>query len=64
MPGQAIHGLWRHEGEPFRDVSVRIFVGVPNEPENRQFFIAFKERLKARFQQLDVRVTTYPIEVL
>jgi hypothetical protein len=61
---QTIRGLWRYEGQPFRDDLVRVFVDVPDEPESRQFFVELKDRLKARFQQLDIWLTTYPIEVL
>ena len=43
---------------------MRAFVDVPDVPENREFFVEFKERLKARFQQLDIWLTTYPIEVI
>jgi hypothetical protein len=41
---------------------VRVFVDVPDVPESRQFFLELKERLKTRFQQLDIWMTTYPIE--
>jgi hypothetical protein len=61
---QTIRGVWRHEGESFRDDLVRVFVDVADEPDHRQFFLDFKERLKARFQQIDIWVTTYPIDVL
>lgn len=61
---QTIRGLWRHEGESYRDDLVRVFVDVTEEPEHRRFFVEFKERLKARFQQIDIWMTTYPIEVL
>jgi hypothetical protein len=61
---QTIRGLWRHEGESYRDDLVRVFVDVADEPEHREFFLAFKERLKAQFQQIDIWMTTYPIEVL
>jgi len=61
---QTIRGHWRYEGEPYRDDLIRAFVDVPDVPENRQFFVEFKERLKARFQQLDIWMTTYLIEVL
>jgi hypothetical protein len=54
----------RHEGESFRDDLVRVFVDVADEPDHRLFFIEFKERMKARFQQIDIWLTTYPIEVL
>jgi hypothetical protein len=61
---QTNRGLWRHEGESYRDDLVRVFVEVSDEPEHRQYFLEFKERLKARFQQIDIWMTTYPIEVL
>ena len=61
---QTIRGRWRHEGQSFRDDLIRLFVDAADEPECRQFFVAFKERLKARFQQLDIWMTTYLIEVL
>jgi hypothetical protein len=41
-----------------------VFCDVSDTPENRQFFVEFKERLKARFQQLDIWMTTYPVEVI
>jgi hypothetical protein len=37
---------------------------LPDEPEARQFFAEYKELLKGRFQQLDIWMTTYPVEVL
>jgi hypothetical protein len=61
---QVIRGIWEHQGQSYRDDLVRIFVDVADVPESRQFFVDFKERLKSRFQQLDIWVTTYPIEVL
>jgi hypothetical protein len=61
---QMIRGLWRHEGTSYRDDLVRVFVDVADESEHREFFLSFKERLKARFQQIDIWMTTYPIEVL
>jgi hypothetical protein len=30
---QTIRGVWRHEGESFRDDLVRVFVDVADEPE-------------------------------
>jgi hypothetical protein len=61
---QAIRGLWKHEGDSYRDDLVRVFVDVADEPEHRQFFLDFKERLKAQFQQIEIWMTTYPIEAL
>jgi hypothetical protein len=61
---QTIQGLWRNQGQLYRDALVRIFVDVADVPESRQFFIDFKERLKTRLNQIDIWMTTYPIEVL
>lgn len=61
---QTIRGRWRSDGESYRDDLIRVFVDVPDLPENRTYFIECKERLKARFQQLDIWMTTYQIEVL
>jgi hypothetical protein len=61
---QPIHGRWRHESVAYRDDLVRVFVDLPEEVEAREFFTEYKERLKARFRQLDIWMTTYPVEVL
>ena len=61
---QTIRGQWRHQGQTYRDDLIRVFVDVADEPESRHFFVEHKERLKARFQQLDIWLTTYLIEVL
>jgi hypothetical protein len=61
---QTIIGQWEHAGEVYRDEHLRLFVDVMDSPENREFFLQFKERLKIRFRQLDIWLTSYPIEVL
>jgi hypothetical protein len=37
---------------------------VPDSPENLQFFRDFKQLLKMRFEQLEIWMTTYRIEVV
>jgi hypothetical protein len=61
---QVIRGHWQHQGEEFRDELVRLFVDVADTPENQAFFVSYKEQLKTRFKQLDIWMTTYPIEVI
>jgi hypothetical protein len=61
---QAIQGQWRHSGKSYRDDLTRVFVDVPDAPESFAFFQEFKDRLKSRFQQIDIWMTTYPIEVI
>ena len=61
---QTIRGQWQHQGQSYRDELVRIFVDVPDTAESREFFVAYKEQLKSRFRQIDIWMTTYPIEVI
>ena len=61
---QTIRGLWRHEGQSYRDDLVRVFVDAPDHPDTRQFFLEFKESLKIALKQIDIWMTTYPIEVI
>jgi len=61
---QEIMGVWQHNGQTYRDKQARVFVDVPDTAENRQFFSSLKERLKSRFNQLDIWVTTHPLEIL
>jgi hypothetical protein len=61
---QSIRGLWRHEDQLFRDELIRVLVDTSDAVENREFFLKFKERLKVSFRQLDIWLTTYPIDVL
>ena len=60
---QTIHGRWTHEGLTYRDELVRVFVDT-DLPETRAFFLEFKEILKRELKQIDIWMTTYPIEVL
>jgi hypothetical protein len=61
---QSIVGHWEHEGEVYRDEHVRLFVDVKDTSENHRFFVQLKERLKTRFRQVDIWMTSHPIEVL
>lgn len=61
---QTIRGLWRHEGEIYRDSPVRLFADVADTPENREWFRQLKERLKRDFQQFEIWMTSHQIEVL
>jgi hypothetical protein len=42
----------------------RIFVDVLDDVSTREFFVAYKQTLKTRFKQIEIWITTYPIEVL
>jgi hypothetical protein len=61
---QVIRGLWEHGEQVYSDDLVRVFVDVFDNSDNREFFVGLKERLKARFRQLDIWMTSYLIEVI
>ena len=61
---QTIQGTWSHLGQVYRDDLVRVFVDVEDNPSATEFFASFKEQLKQRFQQVDIWITTYPIDVI
>jgi hypothetical protein len=61
---QTLRGSWEHEGIVHQDNLARLFVDVPDRPEHREFFRQFKETLKVRFQQLDIWITSHPIDVI
>jgi len=39
-------------------------VDVPDLPEHRAFFKEFKQSLKQRFRQVDVWITSHPLDVI
>lgn len=61
---QVIRDRWHHEGTTIPDELVRLFVDVLDTLENRAFFVSYKERLKVSFGQLDIWITSHPLDVL
>jgi len=60
---QKVEGHWRQGGVLYRDNLVRIVVDVPDTTKHRQWMKQFKERWKARLEQLELWVVSYRIEV-
>jgi hypothetical protein len=58
---QIIRGEWDHEGVIFRDELIRLVVDAPRTPEAHRFFVDFKEKLKARFRQIEMWITWFDI---
>jgi len=61
---QVIRGVWQRGETIFRDELTRMFVDVPDTPEHMEFFAQFKEQLKERFKQIEIWITTYPVEAV
>jgi hypothetical protein len=60
---QKVEGHWRHGGVLYRDDLVRVVVDMPDSAKNRQWMRQFKERWKARLEQLELWMVSYRIEV-
>ena len=60
---QKVEGHWRHGGVVYRDDLVRLVVDVPDSTKNRQWMKQFKERWKARLEQIDLWLVSYRIEL-
>ncbi len=61
---QSLHGEWEHAGTVYQDDLTRFFVDVPDVSEHREFFREFKERLKVRFNQLEIWITSHPLDAI
>ena len=60
---QNVEGHWRHGAVAYRDDLVRIVVDVPDNPSNRDWVRAFKERWRSRLDQLELWVVSYLIDI-
>jgi len=61
---QTIQGQWQHQSEIYHDELVRVFVDVEDVPQNREFFLRFKNRLKQEFNQIEIWMTSHVIDVM
>ena len=61
---EPIQGIWRHAGARYEEPNLRVFVDVEDTPDNAVFFAELKEKLKARFEQIDIWIVSYEIRVV
>jgi hypothetical protein len=57
-------GLWVYEGKRFEDELRRITIDVEDTPENQQFFAEFKRKLLERFEQIEIYIASYPVDIV
>ena len=48
----------------YHDELVRVFADVEDTPENRQYFLELKGRLKGRFEHIEIWLTSHPLDLL
>jgi hypothetical protein len=61
---QTLRGVWEQHGVIYEDNFTRFFVDVPDAAQHREFFTEFKQKLKQRFKQLDIWITSHPVDVI
>jgi hypothetical protein len=59
-----VRGIWVHEGARYEDALVRLVVDADDSPEVRQFFVDLKPTLLQRFQQIDIYIASYVVDVI
>jgi hypothetical protein len=59
-----LRGVWVHEGRRYEEDFLRLFVDVPDTRANRQFFVRLKATLLTRFEQLEIYIASYPVDIL
>jgi hypothetical protein len=57
-------GIWVHEGARYEDELLRLVVDVDDTPENQQFFAGYKATLLDRFEQIEIYIVAYLVDVL
>lgn len=60
---QKVEGHWRQGGILYRDTLVRLVADVPDSAFNRELMKQFKDRWKTRFEQLELWMISYRIDV-
>jgi hypothetical protein len=61
---QTFLGVWMHQGARYEDETRRLMVDVDDLPESHQFMVSFKNVLLERFEQLEIYIASYPIDIL
>lgn len=63
QPG-VVQGTWIHDGIRYEDDLRRIVVDVDDTPESREFFRNYKPVLRERFQQIEIYIASFPVDIV
>ena len=56
-------GRWRYRGTLYEDLLLRLIIDVPASEAADEFFRDYKEVLKARFEQIDIWISSHEINI-
>jgi len=60
----SVLGVWMHEGMRYEDHHAKLTVDVEDTPDQRQFFKEWKTVLLQRFEQLEIYIVSYPVDIV
>jgi hypothetical protein len=60
---EAVEGRWRHGDKIYRDDLALLVVDVHDSAKNKKWMKMFKARWKARLEQLEIWMVSYPIDI-
>lgn len=60
---QRVEGHWRQGGITYRDNLVRLVIDVPDTASNRRWMKAFKQRWKAKLDQLELWMVSFLVTI-
>jgi hypothetical protein len=64
MSAFAMIGAWVHEGTRYEDELRRFTVDVDDIPGNQHFMAASKKTLLERFEQIEIYMVSFPVEII
>jgi hypothetical protein len=56
-------GVWTHDDQRYEDELIKFVVDVGDSPENEQFLAGLKQVLLDRFEQLEIYIASYPVDI-
>ena len=59
-----VNGRWMYQSTLYEDKLIRVRVDGEDLPTHWEFFRSYKEVLKQRFEQEDIWITAYRIDVI
>ena len=57
------NGVWTQMGRRYDDELFRLVLDIPDTDDSRHWVATFKKELVKRFDQLEIYIVSYPIEV-
>lgn len=60
----AILGVWVHEGTTYEDELRRFTIDVEDTPDNQAFMANYKRTLLERFEQIEIYMVSFPVEII